>query len=60
MCIFQVKEEPASPQHMLQLPPSPDETRDIWDLLCGSDVKPSIKVSLTQGTYGLWSMKTID
>ncbi|XP_045134373.1 cyclic AMP-dependent transcription factor ATF-6 alpha-like isoform X2 [Portunus trituberculatus] len=39
-----VKEEPASPQHMLQLPPSPDETRDIWDLLCGSDVKPSIKV----------------
>lgn len=39
-----VKDEPASPHHMLQLPPSPDDTRDIWELLCGGDVKPSIRV----------------
>ncbi|XP_050714659.1 cyclic AMP-dependent transcription factor ATF-6 alpha-like isoform X2 [Eriocheir sinensis] len=39
-----VKEEPASPQHIVQLPPSPDDTKDIWDLLCGGDVKPNVKV----------------
>ncbi|KAG0720075.1 hypothetical protein GWK47_049255 [Chionoecetes opilio] len=39
-----VKDEPASPYHLLQLPPSPDDNRDIWELLCWGDVKPSIRV----------------
>ncbi|XP_071543858.1 uncharacterized protein Atf6 isoform X2 [Panulirus ornatus] len=39
-----VKEEPNSPQHFLQMPPSPDDKHDIWELLlCGSDVKPNVK-----------------
>lgn len=43
---LQVKEEPISPQHLVQMPPSPDDNIDIWELLlCGTDVKPNVKVS---------------
>ncbi|XP_045612811.1 cyclic AMP-dependent transcription factor ATF-6 alpha isoform X2 [Procambarus clarkii] len=38
-----VKEEPCSPQHFLQMPSSPDDNDDIWELLCDSDVKPIIR-----------------
>lgn len=41
----QIKKEPASPQHFLQMPPSPDDSHDIWELLCGPDIKPNVKVS---------------
>ncbi|KAK8748697.1 hypothetical protein OTU49_015952, partial [Cherax quadricarinatus] len=37
-----VKDEPCSPEHFLQMPPTPDDTQDIWELLCAPDVKPSI------------------
>ncbi|XP_069970373.1 cyclic AMP-dependent transcription factor ATF-6 alpha isoform X1 [Penaeus vannamei] len=38
-----IKKEPASPQHFLQMPPSPDDSHDIWELLCGPDIKPNVK-----------------
>ncbi|XP_042236516.1 cyclic AMP-dependent transcription factor ATF-6 alpha-like isoform X2 [Homarus americanus] len=38
-----VKDEPCSPQHFLQMPPSPDDNHDIWELLYASDVKPSVR-----------------
>ncbi|XP_047501674.1 cyclic AMP-dependent transcription factor ATF-6 alpha-like isoform X3 [Penaeus chinensis] len=38
-----IKKEPSSPQHFLQMPPSPDDSHDIWELLCGPDIKPNVK-----------------
>ena len=46
-----VKQEPNSPQNFLQMPPSPDEGHDIWELLCDTDVKPSLKVSLFKASH---------
>ncbi|XP_064117139.1 cyclic AMP-dependent transcription factor ATF-6 alpha-like isoform X2 [Macrobrachium nipponense] len=42
-----VKQEPQSPRGVLQMPPSPDDSHDIWELLCDTDIKPNLKALIT-------------
>lgn len=42
-----VKQEPQPLQKYLQMPPSPDEGHDIWELLCDADIKPCLKSLIT-------------
>ncbi|KAK7084701.1 hypothetical protein SK128_010985 [Halocaridina rubra] len=42
-----IKQEPNTVQNFMQLPPSPHESHDIWELLCDSDVKPTLTSLIT-------------